>query len=154
MARLITIILYGYWFTFWALNSLDKLLNGTDLGLFTWYGKDRTHQFIIYLERLGWTQDLYMPLMLYISVIEMLIALVFLWAILVIFHVQDPKHRKFQVSIKLPIILSLLCFIGFSIWDIVTGDRAELLEHETYLIALCTTYIISKWEITEKSKSL
>jgi hypothetical protein len=144
--RLVTISLYIYWFAFWLLNGLDKLINRTDLGFFIWYGKDRTNQFSIYFERLGWSQDLYTPIIIFLFLIEILIAFVFLWSIFVVFRLNNHKQLKYQIAIKSPIILSILCFTGFSIWGIVTGDRAELLEHGTYLIALSTAYIISHFE--------
>ena len=34
-----------WWFLFWALNGMDKFINGQNLVLFRWYGKDRALQF-------------------------------------------------------------------------------------------------------------
>ena len=33
-----------YWFAFWLGNGLDKFFNRNDMGLFYWYGKERSDQ--------------------------------------------------------------------------------------------------------------
>lgn len=146
MERLLTLGLSFYWFLFWLFNGLDKILHGQDLGFLIWSGKDRTTQFSGYLEKIGWSQGAHDYLMTMLLIIEIGIALAFLRALITIIRLK--KFGKFlpHETIKLPILLSILCFTGFSVWDVIVGDRAELWEHGTYIVALGTTWIIASLE--------
>lgn len=146
MARLLTIGLSFHWFIWWLFNGLDKVLNGRDLGLFFWSGKDRSNQFSGYLEKLGWSPDVYSILMSIAFVVEVLIAAFFLRAMIRI--IRHRNHGQFypHQTLKLPILLSVGCFTCFSTWDIVVGDRAELWEHGTFLVTVCITWVIASFE--------
>jgi hypothetical protein len=146
MERMLTLGLSFYWFIFWLFNGLDKYLPGTNLGLFTWGGKDRTNQFAGYLDKIDWSQDAFIYLMFMLFVIEIIIALAFLRAIVTILRLKDYGKYLPHETMKLPILLSILCFTGFSLWDVIVGDRAELWEHGTYIVALGTTWIIASFE--------
>lgn len=146
MARLLTIGLSFHWFVFWLFNGLDKILNGQDLGLFVWSGKDRTDQFAGYLTKLGWGLEVHTFLMGLAFVVEVGIALAFLRAMIRI--IRNRSYGEFypHETLKLPILLSVLCFTAFSAWDIVVGDRAELWEHGTFLVTVCITWVIASFE--------
>lgn len=119
-----------YWFVFWLLNGLDKFMHGANvtignLSLFTWFGKDRSEQFGRYFDRLGWPHDGIAPLLGFCGAIEVGVAALFAGALL--------SHRQFSTWAGAAFSASALMFVGFSSWDVVVGDRAELLEHGTYL---------------------
>ena len=124
-------IIVLYWSLFWILNGLDKFINGRDLFLFTWYGKNRTAQFGDYLEKTdlpgAWTSVANYAAGSW----EVLVALVFLAATAHCFLDREgPRHWN---GILLGLYLSAFTFIGFSVLDIIAGDRGELNEHGLYL---------------------
>jgi len=49
MSRLLVL----YWLLFWLMNGLDKFLHRSDVGIFTWHGKDRSNQFGGYFTNSG-----------------------------------------------------------------------------------------------------
>jgi hypothetical protein len=115
-----------YWFLFWAMNGLDKFMHGVSVaGLFTWHGKDRTQQFTGYFERMGLDHDAIVPLLGSCGAIELAVALPFALALL--------GPRLYRGFVEWAFAASAAMFIGFSLWDVVAGDRAELLEHGTYI---------------------
>jgi hypothetical protein len=119
-----------YWFVFWLLNGLDKFMHGTtvsvgDVSLFTWFGKDRGEQFGKYFDRLGVPPDGIAPLLGLCGVLELGVAVLFVGALV--------STRNFAAWAGAAFAACALMFIGFSAWDVIVGDRAELLEHGTYL---------------------
>lgn len=143
---MLTLGLSFYWFMYWLLNGMAKILDGHDFGLFIWSGKNRTSQFAEYLEGLGWSGDMGRILIFALFIVEILIALAFLRAIVSIY-----RHRAYggfmpQETIKFPVLISIMCFTGFSIWDAIAGDRADLWEHGTYIVALGITWVIASFE--------
>jgi uncharacterized membrane protein YjfL (UPF0719 family) len=119
-----------YWFVFWLMNGLDKFMHGTgvslaDRPLFTWFGKDRTEQFTKYFDRLDLPHDGIAPLLGTCGSLELGVALLFALAIV--------DRRRFEAWLGAAFAASALLFLVFSVFDVVAGDRAELLEHGTYL---------------------
>ena len=117
-------IVMVYWGVFWLMNAADKVLNRTDLGPFTWHGKDREAQFGSYFA------DMDLPA----SMVGPTLHFAFLWEIV--------AGTLFLAALARPGLLtaafavSAITFIGFSAFDVVSGDRAELLEHGTYMVLL------------------
>lgn len=119
-----------YWFVFWLLNGVDKFMHGANVSiggmmLFTWFGKDRGEQFGKYFDRLGLSHDGIAPLLSFCGLVELGVALLFAGALLSV--------RNFEAWLGAAFAACALMFVGFSVWDVVVGDRAELLEHGTYL---------------------
>lgn len=130
LTRPLGFIALTYWFVFWLLNGLDKFMHGANVSvggvaLFTWFGKDRGEQFGKYFDRLGASHDGIAPLLGFCGVLELGVAALFATALL--------STRDFSAWAGAAFSACALMFIGFSTWDIVVGDRAELLEHGTYL---------------------
>jgi hypothetical protein len=71
MANLVVL----HWAIYWIMNGLDKFLNRTDLGLFTWFGKDRTEQFSGYLDRTDMPISLLEPILYTTGILELLVAI-------------------------------------------------------------------------------
>ncbi|MBP6010837.1 MAG: hypothetical protein KBA31_01310 [Alphaproteobacteria bacterium] len=119
-----------YWFVFWLLNGMDKFMHGATVAaggtpLFVWFGKDRGEQFGKYFERLDLPTEGIAPLLATCGVLELGVAVLFGMALL--------GTRMFEVWLGAAFAACALMFVGFSAWDVVAGDRAELLEHGTYL---------------------
>jgi len=146
MVRILTIGLSFYWFFFWLMNALDKVLNRQDLGILRWNGRERSGQFAGYLEKMNLSVDLYVPLMIFAFVVELAVALAFLRVLVVLIKRRHIVRFMPQECLKLPIFLSIMVFTGFSVFDVVAGDRAELLEHGTYMCLVGVTWIIASFE--------
>lgn len=119
-----------YWFVFWLMNGLDKFMHGASVSLggltvFTWFGKDRSEQFGKYFDRLDLPHEGIAPLLGSCGAIELGVAALFALAMI--------DTRRFETWLGAAFAASALLFIGFSAFDVVAGDRAELLEHGTYL---------------------
>ncbi|NSX56571.1 hypothetical protein [Parasulfitobacter algicola] len=130
-----------YWMFFWLLNGLDKFIGGRNFGLLTWHGKDRTTQFIGYYESLNWSGWSVSPILYFAGVVEILVALPFVLCIWLI-HFGKSADKTLGLIHK-SLFASFLVFIGFVIFDIIVGDRAELLEHSTYLVVIAVSYVVS-----------
>lgn len=130
-----------FWALFWLLNGIDKFICGKNLGLFVWYGKDRTDQFTGYFDRLHISTSFIQPLLWATGIIEIAAAIPFIWCL--------AKYGPSRISLDpaglsamhKALFTSLILFLGFISFDIVVGDRAELLEHSTYLIVIAVGFI-------------
>jgi hypothetical protein len=130
MTRPLGYIVYGYWFLFWLMNGMDKFMHGASVSLgggplFTWFGKDRTEQFTKYFDRMDLAPEGIAPLLGACGVIELGVAMLFAVALVSV--------RRFEQWSGAAFAACALMFLGFSVWDVVVGDRAELLEHGTYM---------------------
>lgn len=119
-----------YWFVFWLLNGMDKFIHGTTVAfggvpLFTWFGKDRAEQFAKYFDRLDLPVEGIAPLLGFCGIAELAVAGLFAMTLL--------DSRRFETWLGAAFTACAVMFVGFSTWDVLVGDRAELLEHGTYL---------------------
>lgn len=134
----LTLYISLFWVVFWLFNGIDKFAYHTDIGFMTWYGKDRDWQFLTYLTNMQ-LPTIWVKFILYFSgAWEILLASIFglsLWKSLVN---KDQTSGIYAIALK----LALLTFIGFCGFDIVAGDRAELLEHSTYVGIVGISHLI------------
>lgn len=130
----------GYWCMFWTLNGLDKYFNRTDIGLLTWYGNDRDEKFAMYFERMALPESAVNPVLMFAGVWELAAAAICALA-MVAFYKGAPIAEKMEKANQ-AMVFSAITFIGFCIFDVVVGDRAELLEHSTYIGVLIVSYIL------------
>ncbi|WP_435667769.1 hypothetical protein [Maritalea sp.] len=130
-----------YWMVFWLFNGLDKFLNRSTVGGITWFGKDRSWQFGVYLENLGLPLDYVPSILTFAGFWELAIAVVFLSALNIMLiagkREQEASDRLFVIGL----FLSTLTFVAFCAFDTVVGDRAELLEHSTYIAVIAVSFI-------------
>ena len=120
----------AYWALFWIMNAADKLLNRTDLGPFTWHGKDRHVQFSTYFADMGLPTGLVGPTLLFAFAWEIVVGILFLVAL------------ARQSALPAAFTASAITFTGFSAFDVICGDRAELLEHGTYMALLLVGWMV------------
>lgn len=141
LASLCTVgtLVVAHWAIYWLMNGLDKFLNRTDLGLFAWYGKDRTTQFGTYLERTAMPETLLSPLLYFTAIVEFI---VFVPLGMVIYSLAI-KGTVVRRTFELGFVGSIVIYMGFSFFDVIFGDRAELLEHGTFLIGVLLSYKIA-----------
>ncbi len=129
-----------YWAVFWIMNGMDKFLCGRDLPGFRWHGKDRTDQFSTYLHRIEVDASLVEPILIFAGIWEIALGLVFLstlWSLVRAF----PSAAVFS-GMSITVSASILTFVGFSAFDVVVGDRAELLEHGTYMMLILVSWLV------------
>lgn len=136
-----------YWLIFWAFNGLDKFLDKSPIGMFMWYGKDREWQFSTYFTNMQLPLDWVMPLLHITGVVELLIAVIFM---VFLIHRLFSKNPTKSLSIyNIGLEISAVIFIGFSAFDVMSGDRAELLEHGTYIGVIGVSYLVSRMTPSE-----
>ncbi len=133
----------GYWAVFWVMNGLDKFLNRSDIGVVFWYGKDRTEQFAEYFSRLHLSPEAIGPTLFLAGIWELLVALPLIGAVIALFACPSEKHAKLLLGWGF--VLTGLTLIGFSAFDVIAGDRAELREHGLYLALMfvCCIWVSS-----------
>lgn len=132
----------AHWAVYWVMNGLDKFLNRTDLGLFTWYGKDRSEQFSTYLANTELPAGMLDGLLYVTGVLELLVAVPLFLTLIALVRGEGVSRRIFEFGF----FLSAAIFSGFSFFDVIIGDRAELWEHGTFLIGLLLCYKLAKDE--------
>ena len=125
-----------YWAMYWLMNGLDKFLNRRDLGLMTWHGKDRSDQFGGYFTVCDLPEEWIKPLLYLVGIWEGIIFVVLamvLWAL---------RFRSYfdEKLFKFGMYWGAATFVIFSFFDVIFGDRAELLEHGTFLVLVGVTY--------------
>lgn len=140
--RPITAIVGAYWAMFWLLNALDKVFARQDLGFVFWYGNHRVEKFTMYFDRLGYGPDGVWPALLFAGLVELAVALMFVWALVKIAKGTLGAIRLHDRAIA----ASIVVFFGFGVFDVVVGDRAELLEHSTYVGVLLVSYLAGAME--------
>lgn len=135
--RPITMIVVSYWFCFWLLNAMDKVLARQDIGLLRWWGNDRIEKFTMYFDRLSFDPAYVYPTLLFAGVAELLVALPFLYAGIRLVQDRPGAARLADLAIA----ASIAVFLGFAVFDVIVGDRAELLEHSTYVGVLLISFL-------------
>ncbi|MEM0898573.1 MAG: hypothetical protein AAGI92_01320 [Pseudomonadota bacterium] len=127
--RPIVFAIAAYWCMFWLLNALDKIFARVNFGAITWYGNHRVEKLTMYFERLGWGAEWVEVTLMFALAVEAAVAGVLAWAIIAMFKQAAGAIRRFDSAIA----ISILVFFGFAVFDVVVGDRAELLEHSLHL---------------------
>ncbi len=140
-AVLMQVVAIGYWLAFWLMNGLDKFLNRTDLGAFTWYGKDRAGQFGDYFEKMGISSAMIDPVLTFAGIWEFLVAAPLAAALVIV--ARGRRGVDFVSLVNLGFVLSAVTMIAFSVFDVVAGDRAELREHGLYLVLILICWVMS-----------
>ena len=154
----ITVII-AFWGLFWLLNGLDKFYNGSNepnlvvtrgvimapdsnneilykmhpMEPVGWFGVNRDAKMIGYFERLGINKTIALGSLYSIAILEILIGLGFLYSL----FAGEKRYDVVRVTFK----ISMGIFFGFSIFDILCGDRTELWEHGTFLILATIHYV-------------
>ena len=113
------------------MNGMDKFLNGRDLVLFRRFGYDRTSRFGDYFNRVDLPEEWVNAVLYAAGTWEIVLSLSFLASGWFCFRKSDEQKR--WNSLMLGLSMGAFTFIGFSVFDVISGDRVELLEHGTYL---------------------
>lgn len=139
--RPLTVGFVLYWMIFWLFNGLDKFLNRSTVGGFTWFGKDRNWQFGVYLENMGLSLDFVPAILTFAGLWELLVAVIFFSTLNVMIVAGKREEASTDRFYTFGLFVSALTFIAFCAFDVVVGDRAELLEHSTYMVVVAVSFI-------------
>ena len=139
-SRLLVIVSLTYWVIFWTLNGLDKFLHSTDFGVFHWYGNNREKQFDAYFLSMNIPASWAKPVLFFAGVWELLVGFLFL-ATLIGTFLRAIGAVTIRVS-SFGFVMAGSTLVFFSAFDIVSGDRRELLEHGLYLMFIILTWMI------------
>ncbi len=158
----IVVILLIFWSFFWMLNGFDKFFNGTmepmvEPGLekgvlvdsegaetFSLYGyetnglfgSNRNAKTVTFFERIGIAESFSLPLLYSVAVFEIGLGVMFLASLWQCFR----KNSSFVECASLSYKLSIVLFTGFCAVDVLIGERIELWEHTTFIVALALSY--------------
>ena len=141
-----------YWLVFWLFNGADKFLNHSSFGPIVWYGKDRDWQFSVYLTNMQIPVEWVGSIIVFAGLVEIVIAAIF--AIYLIRNFGDQQTNANANIYDFGLKASFITFVGFCAFDVVAGDRAELLEHSTYIGVVGVSYLIFYAESFLKSPAL
>ncbi|NVK32998.1 MAG: hypothetical protein HWE23_00870 [Rhodobacteraceae bacterium] len=142
----VSLVSLTFWFLFWFLNALDKFLAQQHMGMIRWYGNHRVEKFGMYFERLDIDSTYVVPTLVFAGIVEFAVAALFgvaIWRLV-------KSGGDVLGAISSAVAASIVIFIGFEIFDVVVGDRAELLEHSTYIGVLFLSYLVSLFELQRK----
>ena len=138
--EIIRYAIISFWWFFWLFNIIDKVIGGTT---FLWVGKDRFSQFVEYFSSIGIENTtVAFSVLLFTALIELVVLVFFTGALT---HEVAKKEKEAGVLFFWGIIFSLFIFTFFVIGDQVFGDRAELLEHSLYWVALLVSWAVYKY---------
>ena len=116
-----------YWSLFWLINSIDKIIGGSQ---FLWVGKDRFAQFQRFFASANWENPMVANVALIIVAALEIFAFLFYTGALI--HLFDKKQNMARSWFVIGICFTLAIFTIFSIGDHIFGDRFELLEHTLF----------------------
>ncbi len=133
----IALAIYGA--VFWVMNGADKFLNGTDLGLFRWSGKNRVEQFATYTELIDAAVDLAAPVLLIVGAVE--VGMAFLYGTSALRLVRGDRAEALA-TLRRGTTATIVLFTLFSAFDVVVGDRAELLEHGMFIVVFLAIHVV------------
>ncbi len=137
-----------HWAMYWLMNGLDKFLNRTELGLFTWHGKDRNPQFGGYFENTALPEHLIQPVLVFTGIVELLVFIPLAMVLAGVVSSGTVSRRAFEAGF----FWGAAIFTGFSFCGVIFGDRAELWEHGTFLVTLLACYMVAKAEFEERGR--
>lgn len=133
----ITAVVIVFWFFFWLLNGLDKFFARQDVVFLHWWGNHRVEKFTMYFDRLALDPAFVQATLIFAGLVEFAAAGFFVWAGLRL--IQGKPGVAYRTD--LAITVSIAVFLGFTIFDVIVGDRAELLEHSTYIGVLLVSFL-------------
>lgn len=133
----ITAVVIVFWFFFWLLNGLDKFFARQDIWLIHWWGNHRVEKFTMYFDRLALDPAFVQATLIFAGLVEFAAAGIFVWAGMRLLQGKPGVAYRTDLAIA----VSITVFLGFTIFDVVVGDRAELLEHSTYIGVLLVSFL-------------
>ncbi len=135
--ELITVI---FWMLFWLANGLAKLIPGVHIGV-KFAEKGEMNPFAGTLDKMGWGTGLGDFAFYFTGVVELLLGLVFTWA-LIQFIMRSGSAAR-QPWILFGLFFSALIFVVFTFANVVTAARpTPLIWHTTYFGVVGVSWLV------------
>ncbi len=131
-----------FWMLFWGANGLGKFLPGVHIGVK--FGDPGGHPFGGALEAIGWPSGLGDFALIVTAVVELLVGLIFLWALIQIIMGSSSAARRSWILFGL--FISAIIFAVFTFQNIVAGPGVgrptPLIWHTTYFAVVGVSWLV------------
>lgn len=129
-----------FWMLFWLANGLAKVIPGVHIGV-KFAEKGDTNPFTVTLEKMGWGTALGEFAWYFTAAFELLVGVIFLWALVQFFMRTGPAAR--QPWILLGLFISLIIFTVFTFSNVVTAARpTPLIWHTAYFASVGVSWLV------------
>ena len=129
-----------FWMLFWLANGLGKLAAGTHLGV-KFAARGDVNPFEVTLDKMGWGTALGDFAYIFTGIVELLLGLVFLWALIQFFMRTGSAAR--QPWILFGLFVSAIIFAVFAFANVVTAARpTPLFWHTAYFGVVGVSWLV------------
>ena len=129
-----------FWMLFWLANGLAKLIPGVNIGV-KFAEKGDVNPFAVTLDKMGWGTGLGDFGFYFTGVVELLVGLIFTWA-LIQFIMRSGSAAR-QPWILFGLFVSAIIFAVFAFANVVTASRpTPLVWHATYFGVVSVSWLV------------
>ena len=129
-----------FWMLFWLANGLAKVIPGVHIGV-KFAEKGDTNPFTVTLDKMGWGTSLGEFAWYFTAAFELLVGVIFLWALVQFFMRTGPSAR--QPWILLGLFISAIIFTVFAFSNVVTATRPDaLFWHTAYFASVGVSWLV------------
>ena len=129
-----------FWMLFWLANGLAKLIPGVNIGV-KFAEKGDVNPFAVTLDKMGWGTGLGDFGFYFTGVVELLVGLIFTWA-LIQFIMRSGSAAR-QPWILFGLFVSAIIFAVFAFANVVTASRpTPLVWHATYFGVVGVSWLV------------
>ena len=129
-----------FWMLFWLANGLAKLIPGVNIGV-KFAEKGDVNPFAVTLDKMGWGTGLGDFAFYFTGVVELLVGLIFTWA-LIQFIMRTGSAAR-QPWILFGLFVSAIIFAVFAFSNVVSASRpTPLVWHTTYFGVVGVSWLV------------
>ena len=129
-----------FWMLFWLANGLAKVIPGVHIGV-KFAEKGDTNPFTVTLDKMGWGTSLGEFAWYFTAAFELLVGVIFLWALVQFLMRTGPAAR--QPWILLGLFISAIIFTVFAFSNVVTATRPDaLFWHTAYFASVGVSWLV------------
>ena len=128
-----------FWMLFWLANGLGKVIPGVHIGVK--FAEKGANPFTATLDKMGWGTSLGEFAWYFTAAFELLVGVIFLWALIQFFMRTGPAAR--QPWILLGLFISAIIFTVFAFSNVVTANRPDaLFSHTAYFASVGVSWLV------------
>ena len=129
-----------FWMLFWLANGLAKLIPGVNIGV-KFAEKGDVNPFAVTLDKMGWGTGLGDFAFYFTGVVELLVGLIFTWALIQFFMRTGSAAR--QPWILFGLFVSAIIFAVFAFSNVVSASSpTPLVWHTTYFGVVGVSWLV------------
>ena len=129
-----------FWMLFWLANGLAKLIPGVHIGV-KFAPKGEMNPFAVTLDKMGWGSGLGDFAFYFTGVVELLVGLIFTWALIQFIMGSGSAARRPWILFGL--FVSAIIFAVFAFSNVVTAARpTPLFWHTAYFAAVGVSWLV------------